>query len=263
MAREVYKIKAIHGRVSFDMKAVKQIIKHKPVFESSGELHYSIAENKYLMVINYGVIVFFNFDNKQSDSFLIPIRKTFSIVKNDELSDEFEVVVDPEQSFQIEFNRLTLQQIDINAIKIILLNLAQSLALTHYDHVSQDLLSEIRSFTSEMEHYGKLKISHKDILKFIGKGLNTQNRIVENLYILDSPAITWENEYYNQINGTLRAHFELNSRYRSIENTMKIIEANLQAFLEVNNHRESSKLEWIIIVLILVEVIDTFVSKLF
>ncbi|HEY4653399.1 MAG TPA: hypothetical protein VIH22_02735 [Cyclobacteriaceae bacterium] len=44
---------------------------------------------------------------------------------------------------------------------------------------------------------------------------------------------------------------------------MKIIEGNLRVFTEIINQRESSLLETIIILLILVEVFDLFISKLF
>ena len=113
-----------------------------------------------------------------------------------------------------------------------------------------------------MEEEGKLKISRKNIMKFIGKALNTKNKIVENLYIFDAPAVTWNNEYLEKVNTTLSRHFELGLRYRSIENNFNIIKDNLEAFTDLYHQSESSKLEWIIIILILVEVLDTFIMKI-
>jgi len=42
-----------------------------------------------------------------------------------------------------------------------------------------------------------------------------------------------------------------------------IIKEDLELFKDIMDHRESSKLEWIIIALILLEVVDLFVFRLF
>ena len=114
----------------------------------------------------------------------------------------------------------------------------------------------------EMEKNGKLSIRERTILKMIGKAFHTQNQIAENLYIFDAPSITWIDEFYNALHMKLASHFELSTRFKSIENTIKLAENSLQSFLEVKHHSESSRLEWIIIVLILVEVADHFIMKL-
>jgi uncharacterized Rmd1/YagE family protein len=58
-------------------------------------------------------------------------------------------------------------------------------------------------------------------------------------------------------------HFDLRVRFSEIEYTLRIIEDNLSVFREISNQRESSILEWIIIALILVEVFDLLITKLF
>ncbi|MDX1628620.1 MAG: RMD1 family protein [Fulvivirga sp.] len=256
----IISIKAYHLKRSIDIRLVRRVFEEKPLVESSSELLYGL-EGKYCYIFNYGAIVFYNQEEALVEKTLQTITQLHALTMDDLLTDSFELVEDHGSYIEVEFSRLVVNRVDIDAIKIILLNMAQSIALNYYDSVAQDLIAEVRMFTTKMETTGKLAIHQKDILKFIGKALNTQNRIAENLYIFDSPAITWENEYYGAIHARLSRHFELNGRYRSIENTLKIIEANLNAFLDVNNHRESSRLEWIIIILILVEVIETFVTK--
>jgi uncharacterized Rmd1/YagE family protein len=57
-------------------------------------------------------------------------------------------------------------------------------------------------------------------------------------------------------------HFDLRVRFSEIEYTLRIIEDNLSVFREIINQRESSLLELIIIILILVEVFDLLITKL-
>ena len=100
------------------------------------------------------------------------------------------------------------------------------------------------------------------MMRFIGRALGTQNEIAENIYIFDAPDLVWDDEYLDRLNQGLSKHFDLRVRFSEIEYTLRIIEDNLRVFSEIINQRESSLLEWIIILLILVEVFDLLITKL-
>src|SRR5690606_26583096 len=116
--------------------------------------------------------------------------------------------------------------------------------------------------TQYLEREGKLNISGIRLKRFIGKVMNIKNQISENLYIFDEPDSTWENEQLNKLNLELKRTFDLKIRYRNISERIEIIKENLELFKDIWDHRESSKLEWVIIILILVEVLDLFVFRL-
>ena len=114
-----------------------------------------------------------------------------------------------------------------------------------------------------LEQTGKLNVNRRNMLKFIGKALNTQNEIADNIYIFDAPEQVWDDEYLDKLHKGLLRHFDLRVRFSEIEYTLRIIEGNLNVFREISNHRESNMLEWIIIILILVEVFNLLISKIF
>ena len=72
----------------------------------------------------------------------------------------------------------------------------------------------------------------------------------------------WDNEYLDGLNKGLMKHYDLRIRFSEIEYTLRIIEDNLRVFREISAQRVSNTLEWIIILLILVEVFDLLISKL-
>jgi required for meiotic nuclear division protein 1 len=57
-------------------------------------------------------------------------------------------------------------------------------------------------------------------------------------------------------------YFDLRVRYNEVEYTLRTIEDNLSVFREIIHQRESTILEFIIIVLILVEVFDLIITKI-
>ena len=134
--------------------------------------------------------------------------------------------------------------------------------MDHYHEVTENLLTEIKVFTRDLETKGKLSLNRKNMLKFIGKALNTQIDIADNIYIFDAPELVWEDEYADQLHKGLMKYFDLRVRFSEIEYTLKIIEDNLSVFREISNQRESNLLEWIVIILILLEVFDLMISKL-
>jgi uncharacterized Rmd1/YagE family protein len=122
---------------------------------------------------------------------------------------------------------------------------------------------ETTSYIEQLEKYGKINISFKSLKMFIGKVLNIKNRIADNFYILDSPEETWEDEYLAKIDFGLRRTFDIKIRFREIDNQLQIIRDNLNLFKDLAQHRNSNILEWVIIILILVEVVNLIFEKLF
>ena len=72
----------------------------------------------------------------------------------------------------------------------------------------------------------------------------------------------WEDQELDRLDKGLKQIFDLKERYRNIKEQGVVIKENLSLFMNIMDHRESSRLEWIIIILILVEVVDLFIMRL-
>ena len=90
-----------------------------------------------------------------------------------------------------------------------------------------------------------------------------KNRIAENLYIFDSPPETWDDENLNKIHIDLKRTFDLQERFRDIQEGLNIVKDNLELFKDLLQYRNSFRLEIVIIILILVEVQNIFVQRIF
>ena len=244
-----------------DIKAYRLSNREGLLFSTSGELYYQLDDSKYLYLFNYGAVVMLNLNVEERSNELNKIK---NYVRNSWIhhhEDVLEVHLSRKEVLKSTFDVLTINRFDHEVNKIIMLNLAQSVTLDYYNRETQLLLGEIKSHTDKMQQKGIIQLNQKNALKFIGKGLNTKNSIAENLYIIDTPYTAWEDEYIDRLHKSLTVHFELGQRYRSIENTLRIIDDNLSVFMSYNHHRESSRLEWIIIILIIIEVVDTLLGK--
>jgi required for meiotic nuclear division protein 1 len=255
------KLSAIRVANQLDLKGIKTCLDFKTVGDTSSELFYSFDLEKYQYYFNYGVIVF---SGHSEEEIVGAVKKIEACLKSPEpwIRDDHEISVIPGSGLQFEFDQLIVDHVDPKIIRIAMLNLAQSIALDHYHETSEHLLMEIRGFTNNLEATGKLSINRRNMLKFIGRALNTKNDIADNIYIFDAPEQVWDDEYLDSLHKGLMKHFDLRVRFSEIEYTLRIIEDNLRIFREISQHRESNLLEWIIIILILVEVVNLLISKL-
>jgi uncharacterized Rmd1/YagE family protein len=121
--------------------------------------------------------------------------------------------------------------------------------------LTDDLISSSKHYILQLEKQGKISISKTNLLKYIGKVLNVKNSIIDNLYILDDPNLVWDNEELNLLNRNLKANFDINTRFKDLDYRLQIVEDNLTLFTDVLNVRESSKLEWLIVILIFIEIV--------
>lgn len=258
---ETVKLHAFLVSNQIDIKGIKSFLDIKPLADSSSELFYGFG-GKYQYYCNYGVIVFSGYKEEEMKYGI----KTVSPYMKDEVSswlrDEFQIRVDPSKGTFFNFAEAIVGKMDEKVMRVAMLNLAQSVALDYYHSISENLLTQVKGFSNQLELTGKLKVSRNKMHRFLGKALNTQNDIAENIYIFDAPDLTWEDEYLDKLHQGLMKHFDLKVRFSEIEYTLRIIENNVTVFREIIHQRESNMLEFIIILLILVEVFDLFITKL-
>jgi required for meiotic nuclear division protein 1 len=255
------RLSAIRIANQLDLKGIKTLLDKKSLADTSSELFYASGEKKFEYYFNYGVAVFCNYTDEEVKA---AVKKIQHFLKSPDaawLWDDHEILVLPDSEIVFEFDQVIVDRVDEKIIRIIMLNLAQSVALDYYHAASENLLTEIRGFTNNLATTGRFRMNRSNMMKFIGRALNTQNDIAENIYIFDTPEEVWEDEYLDKLHRGLVKHFDLRVRFSEIEYMLRIIDNNLSVFREISNQRESNLLEWIIIILILVEVFDLFISK--
>ncbi|MDP1746914.1 MAG: RMD1 family protein [Bacteroidota bacterium] len=229
---------------------------------NSFELFYKFGHG-YVFVLNYGVVVFANVDDVQSSAFISLLTKYCINHLEIHLQEDFTIEKKEISQPEFSYNSLSVDEINNDVIRIVMLQVAQSLALDFYQEASQQLFEDSVNLTNQLETHGRLKISKRKLLKFIGKTLNTKNRIIDNLYIYDTPSVVWEDEFLGKVNDGLTKTFDISIRFKELEYMLKRVENNLSVFVELTNAEESKRLEWVVIVLIFIEILHLFINDIF
>jgi required for meiotic nuclear division protein 1 len=259
---QTVKLSAFLVANQLDIKGIKTFLDIKALADTSSELFYRFSEAKFQYYTNFGVIVLAGYTEDEMKWSIKAIKDYQRNTLTNWLRDDLLIETQEGKQIVFDFAKLIVDKCDDKVIRITMFNLAQSVALDHYHEVTETLLTEVKGFANQLEATGQLKISRKNMMRFIGRALNTQNDIAENIYIFDAPDLVWDDEYLDKLHQGLSKHFDLKVRFSEIEYTLRIIEDNLSVFREIINQRESSILEIIIIILILVEIVDLLLTKL-
>ncbi len=256
----MHNIVAFQIAESIDIKKFRAAYDRKEHYQDSTEVYYA-ESSKYLYVLAYGVVAFEGYDAdgmRQTLEFINPFCRN---PLGGQLREEF-VIHESPGGDRFGYNDADLTRVDPDVLRIVMLNVAQSVAMDYFTQQADVLLEETNKHTLRLERDGRTDISGKPLIRFIGKTLNVKNRLAASLYILDSPEETWEDEYLSKIDSALKRTFEIGARHKNIDLELQLVKDNLEVVKDLVYHRESKVLEWIIIALILVEVLNLFFEKL-
>jgi uncharacterized Rmd1/YagE family protein len=247
---------------SIDIRSFKSTFQAEILYSDADELFYRTAPEEFVYVFKYGVVCFLNYKAHKISAFFLLISTFCKNLFDSKLSEEFQIETEAKEN-KFGYNKIEIINKDTEILRLIMLNVSQSVALDYYSDQTDKLLKDTNYHTEMLEKKGRLDISGRSLKKYIGKTLNLKNRISENLYIFDSPPQAWEDENLDKIDIGLKRTFDLQERFRNIQEGLQIVKENLELFKDILQYRNSNLLEWIIIGLILVEVLNLFFDKLF
>lgn len=226
---------------------------------SKRELFYALGKGAYCSIYSFGAVAFCGV--RESDEVrIMDLARRFSENAHQRvLSEDHTVKTGKGASFGTSV--LKVPKATPEVLRIVMQNIAYSVTLDHYQRVAANLLEEVKTHAGELESRGKIRLREKNLNRFIGRVLKIKNRIAEHFYIFSDLDIIWENDFLTQVHRGISHSLDLKSRFEQVENSFKIIEENLHMFNEFHMHGQSYRIEIIITLLIVIEVLDLIGDK--
>lgn len=258
------KIKVIgyHLGERFDLKRLRNSLTFNCVYEDPTELIFEIADSACFQCFDYGSIVFFGVNEVTQTEIINALRNILEIGRSGWNVEHFDVEIREDAPYKTYFDKIVIKETDPDISKILMINVAQSVALDFYIEQSNALVAETAKFCTELEEHGTYSLKGKKLLKYIGRTLNLRNKITSNLYIFDNPQLTWNDEFLNVVNNDLNRELDISLRYKCLQDNLNTVQENLEMFNGLHQHAHSSTLEWIIIILIAVEIVGFVLDKM-
>ncbi len=246
---------------TIDIKLFKSSYSAMIHYSDTDELFYLPDNQKYLYVFKYGIVCFLGYSEIEMTVFFQLISPFCKNLFDQRISDEFDIETEA-PAINYGYNKIEIPTLDIEVLRLIMLNVSQSVALDYYNQQTSSLLEETNFYTQQLEKKGRIELGGIKLKKYIGRTLNLKNRISVNLYIFDSPEETWEDENLNKLDIGLKKIFDLQARFRTIQEGLGIVKENMELFKDLLQNRNSLTLEWVVIILIFFEVLNILIDRI-
>jgi len=132
--------------------------------------------------------------------------------------------------------------------------LSKSVALERVEHEIERLLDEAEPVVQELSR-GRVSPSDRKVSSLAGQIMSFRLDTVSYIQLLDKPDATWDNPAAEDFYGRLSQLFELQERYDKIQAKSAVLMDLTGVVTNYAHHHHSARLEWMIILLIVFEIL--------
>lgn len=248
-------VKAIH--LGQKIKIKDFLDKYKYRLSSKEPYVLSYPKDKHIALFRYGVIVLWNFKEKDINEFLGQISPFILDPIETEHSETMEIKIGL-HDLEVHGGSIHLKDMAIDKIRLISEILSRSTILEYFEIQVENILTEFGGVVDTFSNTGKTHLSSRKLLKKVGAAMKIQHLTVGQMAILDKPDLTWDDQALSQFYNELTEEYEIDDRYIVLSEKLKILFHDVEFIFNYIEARRGTLLEIIIILLILAEVILFF-----
>ena len=165
---------------------------------------------------------------------------------------------DGEQRFYIHHDLVHLP-CDDKMIRLALSHaFAQSAKLEFFEDQAQRLIQENSYISKQLAASGKIPLSRRELAKLRGVLFDTSSDITLHFNLLDTPEFFWDYPELEEYYTSLAKYLDLAPRIEILNKKLTTIHELLDMLAAEQHHKHSAFLEWIIIILIAVDILIYF-----
>lgn len=218
---------------------------------------YAQIGKSMISYADFNVLTLINWDKKDIPNVLhlLGIKESSNIASTQNIYQDYPIEINPDLGvlFEIDNQKITLKEHSTISLLIISHVISQSVALEVYENKLSDYYEKSRNLLEESDTFSLFK--RTKFAKFAKQLVLLRHDMMIDLYLLDKPNIVWDNEDAEALYNTLAFSLELKERFEIVEYKLNSIKDDIIMIMDLKNHSHSSFLEWIIIILIIIEVI--------
>lgn len=216
-----------------------------------------------IFIFEYGVVLFWGFSMREEQAFLKDLEKfeNEKLASEDVQVEEFNYYVTQSYQPRIYNDFITLRDGANYMIKLSISHaISQSVKISLFEELVNNTIEDTQDIPQQIAHTGKVSMNKDDIMKSIGELFILRININLHGSVLDSPEIMWSEPHLEPIYQATRGYLEINQRVALLNQRLEVISDLLQMLKEQLGHSNEEYLEFIVIILVGVEVLVSVVN---
>lgn len=219
-----------------------------------------IDDNQMVLVFSFGSVVFINLSRPDEiNDFLTYIHRfePDADLKNiHRYTDDYSLHVQETETIELTDEYVVVPEFERFYPELISTVIAKSVALEKTEEQLGHIHDKLETMIDRLEK-GRLRIGNKELARTTAKIVRHEYNTLAYIMILDKPDITWASSTASDFYDQMMEFFELNDRYKILKSKTEILYNIMDGFSTISHSIRGLFVEWIIVILILIEIILT------
>jgi uncharacterized Rmd1/YagE family protein len=206
------------------------------------------------VLLRYGVIVSFDLSTEEESELLKTLQPQIREPLQTTTSEELSLVFRPQVKERLERDILWLQECSAERLQIVAEALGKSVVLDFYETEVSSLFEQIKPFTTAIQGKNLRPPKQKELLSYVGGTLLIQQKMLGIVAVGEKPDPIWDYPELDRLYLRLEDEYELRERLVALERKLELISKTVETSLGILQRDSSHRVEWYIVILIVVEI---------
>jgi uncharacterized Rmd1/YagE family protein len=207
------------------------------------------------VLFRYGAVVFFDGAAADQGQFLGELAPLVEDAYDRPETEEISISISADKREGVEGGSVSLRNASVERLQVVAAALAKSVALAQYESDVAADFDRIEPFAVELEQRGRGGRDMRLLLRHIGRGLLNEHKMVARVEVSDRPELLWDHPELEQLYLRLEDEFELQERTEILDRKLGLISRTVETILDLLQRERSTRVEWYIVILIVLEIV--------
>lgn len=255
---ELISVRALHIGARITIRALE-----KRDLAAMTPLTMDAGKGGCAVIFRYGVVVLFNLTPEEETTFIETMDPYITSRRADPEVEEVDIHVDPARKETIQGDLIYLNKVSMQHLQLVAEVMAKSVVLDYYENNVGSSFELIEPVALRLVEAPMSWIRSRDLLRHIGEVLVHQQQIVGRIEVAEKPELLWDHPQLERLYARLEGEFEIRERHLALERKQALISRTAETVLDILQTRRSIRLEWYIVILIVIEIIITLYELFF
>ena len=215
--------------------------------------------NGYAVIFRYGALVLVGLTPEEERAVLEQHAQGSQPIEEERL----ELALAPDQDEGLSADgRLQIRALTSAHVLVMADILAKSIALARYEREIAAVFDTIEPAATTLAISGRIPRARKALLQLIGSSLLAQHRVSGRIAFAEKPDVLWEHPELERFYARLEDEYEIVERGTLLNGKVQVVASAAQTFTDMMDTARSMRLEVLIVILILAELIIAAVALL-
>ncbi len=207
------------------------------------------------VLFDYGAVVLFGLSETAEQTFISTLKPYIQSPFGQAETEAVTIRLAPNGNGKVQDGMILLSALDEMRLQIVADVMAKSVVLAHYEIGAAAVFDRIEPYAAELQHQRSVNVKGNQLLKQIGQTLMIQHKIVGRVEIVDKPELLWEYPDLDPLYHRLEDEYEIRDRHSALERKLDLVSRTAETVLDLQRHQTGLRLEWYVVLLIVVEVL--------